>query len=77
MGSRSSVQINVEQLYLAEMVIPNLDIILLEAEKVTWLTSINRVEAQYGVGKTNWGPTIPLKPIFRSKPMLKLISPKH
>ena len=42
---------NVEQLHLMEMVIPNLEQILWEAEKVKWLTSIHREEAQYGVGK--------------------------
>ena len=42
---------NVEHLHLAEMVIPNVDSILWEAEKVKWLTSINREEAQHGVGK--------------------------
>ena len=51
---------NAEQLHLAEMVIPNLDSSLWEAEKVKWLTSINREEAQHSMGKTNWGPIITL-----------------
>ena len=41
---------NVEHLHLAEMVIPNSDSIMCEAEKIKWLTSINCQETQHGVG---------------------------
>ena len=41
---------NVNRIHLAEKVIPNVDAILWEAEKVKWLTSTNRDEAQHGLG---------------------------
>ena len=44
---------NVLHLHVVEMVIPNLDSIMWEGEKVKWLTSINGEEAQHGVGKKN------------------------
>ena len=38
---------NVEHLHLAEMVIPNVDSILWEAEKVKWLTSYNTFKTTF------------------------------
>ena len=60
---------NVEHLYLAEMVITNVDSILWEAEKVKWLTSINREEAQHGVGKNKLRSYNTFKQLLKPKPM--------
>ena len=52
---------NVEHLHLAEMVISNLD-----SEKVKWLTSINREEAQHGVAKTKLRSYYTFKTAFKA-----------
>ena len=58
---------NIEPFQLVEMVIPNLDSILWEVEKDIWLTSINREEAQHGVGKNKLGSYNTFKTTFEAE----------
>ena len=67
---------NVEHLHLAEMVIPNVDSILWEAEKVKWLTSINREEAQHCVGKNKLRSFNTFKTTFEAETYVRANLPR-
>ena len=58
-------------------VIPHLDSILWKAEKVRWLTSINREEAQHDVGKNKLRSYNTFKTTFEAEPILELIYLEH
>ena len=58
------------------MVIPNVDSILWEAEKVKWLTSINREEAQHGVGKNELRSYNTLKTTFEAETYVRANLPR-
>ena len=73
---RSPHLANVEHLHLAEMVIPNVDSILWEAEKAKWFTSINREEAQHGVGKNKLRSYNTFKTTFEAKAYVRANLPR-
>ena len=67
---------NVEHLHLAEIVIPNVNSILWEAEKAKWLTSISREEAQHGVGKNKLRSYNTFKTTFEAKAYVRANLPR-
>ena len=74
--NKSPHLVNIEPFQLVEMVIPNLDSILWEVERVIWLTSMNREEAQHGVGKHKLGSFNTFKTTFEAEAYVRANLPR-